>query len=123
VSSAVPETGEPGVDPRVIAQVPKVLLHDHLDGGLRSATILDIAAQVWSRAARRDAGDAGAWFHNAAGSGDLVRYLTTFEHTVAVMQRREDLVRVARECALDLAADGVIYARSATRPSCTWRVA
>ena len=110
MSSVLPDPGEPGVDPQVIAQVPKVLLHDHLDGGLRSATILDIAAQVGHELPAETPETLAAWFHNAAGSGDLVRYLTTFEHTVAVMQRREDLVRVARECALDLAADGVIYA-------------
>jgi adenosine deaminase len=110
VSSTVPDPGEPGVDPHVIAQVPKVLLHDHLDGGLRSATILDIADQVGHALPAETPETLAAWFHNAAGSGSLERYLTTFEHTVAVMQRREDLVRVARECALDLAADGVIYA-------------
>jgi adenosine deaminase len=110
VSSTVPDPGEPGVDLQVISQVPKVLLHDHLDGGLRSATILDIAAQVGHELPAETPETLAAWFHNAAGSGSLERYLTTFEHTVAVMQRREDLVRVARECALDLAADGVIYA-------------
>jgi len=110
VSSAVPDPADPGVDPQVIAQVPKVLLHDHLDGGLRSATILDIAAQVGHELPAETPETLAAWFHNAAGSGSLERYLTTFEHTVAVMQRREDLVRVARECALDLAADGVVYA-------------
>jgi adenosine deaminase len=110
VSSTVPDPGEPGIDLQVISQVPKVLLHDHLDGGLRSATILDIAAQVGHELPAETPETLAAWFHNAAGSGSLERYLTTFEHTVAVMQRREDLVRVARECALDLAADGVIYA-------------
>jgi adenosine deaminase len=105
VSSTVPDPGEPGIDLQVISQVPKVLLHDHLDGGLRSATILDIAAQVGHELPAETPETLAAWFHNAAGSGSLERYLTTFEHTVAVMQRREDLVRVARECALDLAAD------------------
>jgi adenosine deaminase len=110
VASPVPVPGDPAVDPQVIAQVPKVLLHDHLDGGLRSATIVEIAAEVGHELPADTPETLAAWFHNAAGSGSLERYLTTFEHTVAVMQRREDLVRVARECALDLAADGVIYA-------------
>jgi adenosine deaminase len=110
VTGADPATLDPPVDPQVIARVPKVLLHDHLDGGLRSATILDIAAQVGHGLPADTPENLAAWFHNAAGSGSLERYLTTFEHTVAVMQRREDLVRVARECALDLAADGVVYA-------------
>jgi adenosine deaminase len=110
VTGADPATLDPPVDPQVIARVPKVLLHDHLDGGLRPATILDIAAQVGHELPADAPENLAAWFHNAAGSGSLERYLTTFEHTVAVMQRREDLVRVARECALDLAADGVVYA-------------
>jgi adenosine deaminase len=110
VTGAGPATLDPPVDPQVIARVPKVLLHDHLDGGLRPATILDIAAQVGHELPADTRENLAAWFHNAAGSGSLERYLTTFEHTVAVMQRREDLVRVARECALDLAADGVVYA-------------
>ena len=107
---ADPATLDTQVDPQVIARVPKVLLHDHLDGGLRPATILDIAAQVGHELPTDTPENLAAWFHNAAGSGSLERYLTTFEHTVAVMQRRDDLVRVARECALDLAADGVVYA-------------
>ena len=52
----------------------------------------------------------GAWFVEAADSGSLERYLETFAHTVGVMQTREALVRVAAECAQDLAADGVVYA-------------
>ena len=50
------------------------------------------------------------WFVAAAGSGSLERYLATFAHTVAVMQTPKALHRVARECALDLASDGVAYA-------------
>jgi adenosine deaminase len=110
VSSTAPGPGDPRVDPPVVAQVPKVLLHDHLDGGLRPATILDIAGGVGHQLPADTPETLAAWFHNAAGSGSLERYLTTFEHTVAVLQRRDDLVRVARECALDLAADGVVYA-------------
>ena len=64
------------VDPALIARVPKVLLHDHLDGGLRPATVLDIAGQV-GHAVPADTPEAlAAWFHNAAGSGSLERYLT-----------------------------------------------
>jgi adenosine deaminase len=98
------------VDPAVIARVPKVLLHDHLDGGVRPATVLEIAGEVGHVLPADSTETLAAWFHNAASSGSLERYLTTFEHTVAIMQRRDDLVRVARECALDLAADGVVYA-------------
>lgn len=102
---------EPSI-PRLdaIAAAPKVLLHDHLDGGLRPQTVLDIAAEIGHGLPAADAESLRAWFRDQADSGSLVKYLETFAHTVAVMQRREDLVRVARECALDLAADGVIYA-------------
>jgi adenosine deaminase len=89
---------------------PKAVLHDHLDGGLRPETIVEIAAEIGHElpAATPEALD--RWFVEAAGSGSLVRYLATFEHTVAVMQRAADIRRVAAECVADLAADGVVYA-------------
>jgi len=93
-----------------IARAPKVLLHDHLDGGLRPATIVELAAEVGHPLPADGAEALGAWFRDSADSGSLERYLETFAHTVAVMQTREHLARVARECALDLAADGVVYA-------------
>jgi adenosine deaminase len=94
----------------VIAKVPKAVLHDHLDGGLRPSTICDLAAQIGHQLPVDDPAGLAEWFRASADSGSLERYLDTFTHTVAVMQRRDDLVRVARECALDLAADGVVYA-------------
>jgi adenosine deaminase len=93
-----------------IVKAPKALLHDHLDGGLRPATILELADAVGHGLPAADPGALGAWFVEAADSGSLERYLETFAHTVAVMQTEEGLHRVARECALDLAADGVVYA-------------
>ena len=94
-----------------IKLVPKVLLHDHLDGGLRPQTIIDIASEIGYEALpTKDATELAIWFREACDSGSLVRYLETFDHTIAVMQRREDIVRVARECAVDLARDGVVYA-------------
>ena len=94
-----------------IKRLPKALLHDHLDGGLRPQTIIDIAREIGYTALPTDDATAlGQWFRDACDSGSLVRYLETFEHTIAVMQRRHDIVRVARECALDLARDGVVYA-------------
>lgn len=93
-----------------IRTAPKVLLHDHLDGGLRPATVVELAEAAGHRLPTTDAEELGAWFRAAADSGSLERYLETFEHTVAVMQDRESLVRVAAECAQDLAADGVVYA-------------
>ncbi|MEU1360580.1 adenosine deaminase [Micromonospora zamorensis] len=93
-----------------IVKVPKALLHDHLDGGLRPATIVDLAAEVGHELPATDPDALGRWFADAADSGSLERYLETFAHTVAVMQTAPALRRVARECALDLAADGVVYA-------------
>lgn len=99
-----------------IVKAPKALLHDHLDGGLRPATIIDLADQIGHRLPANDAAALGEWFVAAANSGSLVRYLETFTHTVAVMQTPEALHRVAKECALDLAADGVVYAESRFAP-------
>ena len=94
-----------------IKRLPKALLHDHLDGGLRPQTIIDIAQEIgYSSLPTSEAKSLGDWFRESCDSGSLVRYLETFEHTIAVMQRREDIVRVARECAIDLARDGVVYA-------------
>ena len=94
-----------------IRRVPKVLLHDHLDGGLRPQTVIDLARDAgYSGLPATDPGALEEWFAEAADSGSLERYLETFSHTVAVMQTREGLFRVAAECAEDLAADGVVYA-------------
>jgi adenosine deaminase len=94
-----------------IRQAPKALLHDHLDGGLRPATVLDIAQQVgYDGLPATDVDELGRWFHNASYSGSLERYLEPFSHTVAVMQTPEALHRVAYECVADLAADSVVYA-------------
>jgi adenosine deaminase len=99
-----------------IVQAPKALLHDHLDGGLRPATIVELADGIGHQLPAPDAASLGAWFVEAANSGSLERYLETFAHTVAVMQTPESLHRVAYECALDLAADGVVYAESRFAP-------
>ena len=94
-----------------IRKAPKVLLHDHLDGGLRPETIVDLARESgYDRLPSTDPDNLRQWFHEAADSGSLERYLETFAHTVGVMQTREALYRVALECAEDLAADGVVYA-------------
>ncbi|MFT4086994.1 MAG: adenosine deaminase [Gordonia sp. (in: high G+C Gram-positive bacteria)] len=90
---------------------PKVLLHDHLDGGLRPATVLDLARENgYERLPADDPEQLAQWFATAADSGSLERYLETFAHTVGVMQTVSALERVARECAEDLARDGVVYA-------------
>ncbi|SDS08298.1 adenosine deaminase [Jiangella sp. DSM 45060] len=93
-----------------ILAAPKVLLHDHLDGGLRPATVLELAGEAGHELPAADEHSLRQWFTDAADSLSLERYLATFEHTVAVMQTHDALVRVAAECAEDLAADGVVYA-------------
>ncbi|PZR55107.1 adenosine deaminase [Xylanimonas oleitrophica] len=100
----------------LIPSLPKVLLHDHLDGGLRPQTVLELADAVGHELPAADAAALGEWFQQAADSGSLVRYLETFEHTVAVMQTPEALARVAKEAVLDLAADGVVYAEQRWAP-------
>ncbi|MCQ2001657.1 adenosine deaminase [Arthrobacter zhaoxinii] len=93
-----------------VRSLPKVSLHDHLDGGLRPATIVELAAAAGHTLPSTDPAGLGEWFRESADSGSLERYLETFDHTIAVMQTRGDLVRVAREFVEDLAADGVVYA-------------
>jgi adenosine deaminase len=93
-----------------IRKAPKALLHDHLDGGLRPATVVELAAEIGHALPAGDAVALGQWFEASAHSGSLERYLETFAHTVAIMQTEPALHRVAAECARDLAADGVVYA-------------
>jgi len=93
-----------------IVKAPKALLHDHLDGGLRPATVIELAAEVGHELPAAEPEALERWFVAAAGSGSLERYLETFAHTVGVMQTERALRRVAAECAEDLAADGVVYA-------------
>ncbi|MFF9341251.1 MULTISPECIES: adenosine deaminase [unclassified Streptomyces] len=94
-----------------IRRAPKAVLHDHLDGGLRPATIVELARECgYTALPTEDPAELAVWFRDAADSGSLERYLETFAHTCAVMQTREALVRIAAECAEDLAADGVVYA-------------
>ncbi|GGR54097.1 MULTISPECIES: adenosine deaminase [Streptomyces] len=109
---AVPATVPARVPtPDQIRRAPKVLLHDHLDGGLRPRTVLELARECgYAGLPETDPDRLGGWFRQAADSGSLERYLETFRHTAAVMQTRQSLIRVARECAEDLAADGVVYA-------------
>jgi adenosine deaminase len=94
-----------------IREAPKALLHDHLDGGLRPATVVDLAREHGYRALPTEDVDAlAAWFTRGADRKSLELYLETFQHTVGVMQEADALARVAAECAEDLAADGVVYA-------------
>ena len=104
------------VDIELLRQLPKVSLHDHLDGGLRPQTIIELAAEIDYPLPAETADDLGRWFREAADSGSLVRYLETFDHTIAVMQTPANLRRVAREFVEDLAADGVVYGEARWAP-------
>ena len=104
------------LDLDAIRPLPKVALHDHLDGGVRPQTLIDIAAEIGHELPANGARELADWFFAAADSGSLVRYLETFDHTIAVLQRAEDLRRVAREFVEDQAADGVVYAEARWAP-------
>ena len=94
-----------------IRRAPKVLLHDHLDGGLRPSTIVELAHETgYDALPSRDPEELAAWMSRGADRKDLLLYLETFAHTVGVLQTTDSLVRAARECAEDLAADGIVYA-------------
>ena len=94
-----------------IRKAPKALLHDHLDGGLRPETVLELAAEVgYGDLPTSDPGELAGWFTRGADRKSLELYLEGFRHTVALLQTRDALERVAAECAEDLAADNVVYA-------------
>ena len=89
--------------------LPKVSLHDHLDGGLRASTIIELADEIGLELPSTDEFDLADWFEENADSGSLTDYIATFDLTIGVMQTRAGLIRVAREFVTDLAADGVVY--------------
>lgn len=92
-----------------IAALPKVCLHDHLDGAVRPETLIELAADIGHELPASDPASLERWFVESADSRSLERYLETFEHTVAVMQTASALTRVAKEYVLDAAADGIVY--------------
>ena len=108
-------------DLETIVKAPKALLHDHLDGGLRPATVIDLAAEHgYDALPTTDVDDLAAWFRRGADRKSLELYLETFAHTFGVMQWPDAIARVAAECAEDLAADGVVYAEVRMAPElCT----
>src|SRR3954467_13401334 len=103
--------------PETIRQAPKALLHDHLDGGLRPETIVDLAREYgYGGLPTTDPAELATWIKPAADRKSLELYLETFAHTVGVLRERDAIIRVAAECAEDLAADGVVYADSTSPP-------
>ncbi len=103
-------------DPQ-IQELPKVMLHDHLDGGLRPATIIELAKEIgYKDLPTYDADDLQSWILDNSKRGNLNYYLEAFDHTIAVMQNPEAIERVAFECGEDMAADGVVYLESRFAP-------
>jgi len=98
------------LDPFLLRSLPKVLLHEHLDGVLRPCTLIDLARQSgYDRLPTEDPDALAAWFFSGANQGSLPKYLEGFTHTIAVMQTAEALERVAYEQVEDLKNDGVVY--------------
>ena len=107
--------GSLGLD--MLRRAPKVLLHDHLDGGLKPRTVIELASEIgYGALPTTDPDELARWFTSGADRGSLEQYLEGFQHTVAVMQTRDAIERVAAECAEDLAADGVVYAEVRMAP-------
>ena len=104
------------LDLEALRAFPKVSLHDHLDGGLRPQTIIELAADVGHQVPAHSSDDLARWFAESADSGSLARYLETFDQTLAVLQTAPNLRRVAREFVEDLVADGVIYGETRWAP-------
>src|SRR5438876_5217997 len=97
-------------DNRLLKSLPKILLHEHLDGVLRPQTVIDLARETnYLGLPTSDPAALADWFHQGANKGSLAKYLEGFAHTIAVMQTEEALERVAYEQAEDLGKDGVVY--------------
>lgn len=105
------------LDDALIRSLPKVLLHDHLDGGLRPLTTIELAReQHYTGLPTSDAGELAEWFHRGAQRGSLSMYLEGFAHTCGVMQTAEALERVAYEMMEDMHEDGVVYVETRFAP-------
>ncbi|MGO1547458.1 MAG: adenosine deaminase, partial [Microbacterium gubbeenense] len=105
-----PARREASVEGVPIRSLPKISLHDHLDGGLRASTVFELAGAAGIPLPAESSRELGEWFAAQSASGSLVDYLKSFDLSVAVMQTAENLSRVAREFVEDLANDGIIYA-------------
>ena len=112
----IDQHGDARVQGVSLRSLPKVSLHDHLDGGVRPATVLDLGRQAGIELPADDAASLADWFADQSDSGSLVEYLKTFDLTIAVMQTADGLRRVAREFVEDLAADGVVYGEARWAP-------
>jgi adenosine deaminase len=101
----------------ILKKVPKAVLHDHLDGGLRTQTIIELAEDLkYEKLPTKDAGELAVWFYQGANKGNLVKFLKGFEHTTSVMQTKEALERTAYEMMEDMKNDGVCYVETRFAP-------
>jgi adenosine deaminase len=111
ISKTIPLRGRDLLGQIDIRELPKVLLHEHLDGGLRPSTVIELAAENGVDGLPvNDPAELAAWFHRGAQRGNLTEYLEGFQHTTAVMQTADALERVAFEFIEDMHEDGVVYA-------------
>ena len=99
-----------------IESLPKVTLHDHLDGALRPATIIELGREAGVELPSDDPSSLAEWVFMQCNAGSLTEYLKPFDLTTAVMQTEAQLERVAKEWVLDCAADGVIYGETRWAP-------
>jgi len=113
---SIDQHGDVRVQGVSLRSLPKVSLHDHLDGGVRPATVLELGEAAGIELPAADAASLADWFADKSDSGSLVEYLKTFDLTIAVMQTADGLRRVAREFVEDLAADGVVYGEARWAP-------
>ena len=105
------------INEEIIKSVPKVLLHDHLDGGLRAQTIIDLAGELnYKKLPTYDKDELAEWFHTGANKANLVEFLKGFEHTTSVLQTKEGLERAAFEMMEDMKNDGVVYVETRFAP-------
>ena len=105
------------INKEIIKSVPKVLLHDHLDGGLRTQTIIDLAGELnYKKLPTYDKDELAEWFHTGANKANLVEFLKGFEHTTSVLQTKEGLERAAFEMMEDMKNDGVVYVETRFAP-------
>lgn len=105
----IDQNGDLKVQGRSLRALPKVSLHDHLDGGVRLTTILELAEEAGVTAPAADAAGLRSWFDRQCGTGSLPEYLKTFDLVTSVLQTERALTRAAREFVADLVADGVVY--------------
>lgn len=116
-NGALPLSGKALTERVNIRTLPKVLLHEHLDGGLRPATVIELAVETgYAGLPTADPIELAAWFHRGAQRGNLTEYLEGFAHTIGVMQTADGLERIGFEFIEDMYQDGVVYAEARFAP-------